>query len=78
MDLRDLESEVQRLVGYDCFVTGGVTARGPYLNFNAKQRLLRIWIPRTGVDPKRVARMARDYLSEAGEPAYKEVEYEPA
>ena len=75
MDMRDLEAEVQRLVGYDCFVTSGVANKGPFLNFNAKQRLLRIWIPRTGADSKRIAEMARSYLSEASEPAYKEIEY---
>ncbi|MHB0869660.1 MAG: hypothetical protein ACYC66_05000 [Chloroflexota bacterium] len=78
MDLRDLESEVQRLVGYDCFVTGGLADKGPYLNFNARQRMLRIWIPRTGVEAKRVAEMARSYLSNPSEPAYRELEYKPA
>ena len=77
MDLRDLEAEVQRLVGYDCFVTGGVANKGPYLNFNARQRLLRIWIPRAGADPKRIAQLAREYMAKLNEPAYKEIEYQP-
>lgn len=75
MDLRDLEAEVQRLVGYDCLVTGGVADKGPYLSFNARRRLLRIWIPRTGVEAKRVAELARAYMSGAEEPAYKEIPY---
>lgn len=77
MDMRDLEAEVQRLAGYDCFVTSGVADKGPYISFNARLRLLRIWIPRTGVEPKRVAEMARSYLSAESVPAYQEMEYEP-
>ncbi len=76
MDMRDLEDEVQRLVGYDCFVTSGLADKGPYVNFNARQRLLRIWIPRDGADPKRIAELARSYLSSDSEPAYKEIVYE--
>jgi hypothetical protein len=75
MDMRDLEAEVQRLVGYNCFVTSGVVAKGPYLNFNAKQRLLRIWIPREGTDAKRVAEIVKGYMAEEKESAYKEIEY---
>lgn len=78
MDMRDLEAEVQRLVGYDCFVTSGLNERGPYVNFNAKARLLKIWIPREGADPKRIAELARGYLDKLQEPAYKEMEYKPA
>lgn len=78
MDMRDLEDEVQRLVGYDCFVTSGVTEKGPYVNFNAKQRLLRIWIPRSGAEPKKIAELARSYLSQPTEPAYKEIQYPSA
>jgi len=75
MDMRDLEAEVQRLVGYDCLVTSGVAGKGPFLSFNASKRLLRIWIPREGVDPAKVAGMARTYLASPDEPAYKELEY---
>lgn len=78
MDMRDLEADVQRLVGYDCFVTSGVSEKGPYINVNAKARLLKIWIPREGVDPKRVAELARGYLDKPEEPAYKEIKYQPA
>ncbi len=77
MDMRELEAEVQRLVGYDCLVTSGVAGRGPFLNFNANQRLLRIWIPREGADAKRIAEMARSSLSLESDPAYKEMEYKP-
>ncbi len=75
MDMRDLEAEVQRLIGYDCFVTSGVANKGPFISFNARQRLLRIWIPRQGADAKRIAEMARSYLSSPDEPAYKEIDY---
>ncbi len=75
MDMRDLESDVQRLVGYDCFVTGGLSEKGPYLNINGRQRLLKIWIPRTGADPKKVAAMVRGYLDEDEASAYKELTY---
>ena len=78
MDMRDLEAEVQRLVGYDCFVTSGVNENGPYINVNARARLLKIWIPRQGVDPARVAKMVRGYLDEPKAPAYKELHYQPA
>lgn len=77
MDLRDLESEVQRLVGFDTFVTGGMTARGPYLDFNGKRRLLKMWIPRSGLDAKKIAELARIYLAGDNEPAFKEMEYKP-
>ena len=73
--MRDLEAEVQRLVGYDCLVTSGVAGKGPFVNFNAHQRLLRIWIPREGADARRIAEMARSYLSSPDEPAYREMEY---
>ncbi len=75
MDMRNLESEVQRLVGFNCIVTGGLAGRGPYLNFNAGRRLLKIWIPRTGYDPKRIAELARSYLDQESEPAYREIDY---
>jgi hypothetical protein len=75
MDMRDLEEEVQRSVGYDCFVTSGVADKGPFLNFNGKQRLLRIWVPRSGMDAKKIAGMARDYFSDDKAPAYKELTY---
>ncbi len=75
MDMRDLEAEVQRAVGYDCFVTSGVADKGPYLNFNSKQRLLRVWVPRSGTDPKKVAEMVRGYLAKPDEPSYKELTY---
>ena len=74
--MRHLEAEVQRLVGYDCLVTSGVASEGPYLNFNANRRLLRIWVPRQDADSKRIAEMARSYLSSKDEPAYKEMSYE--
>lgn len=75
MDMRDLETEVQRLVGYDCLVTSGVGSKGPFISFNARQRLLRIWIPREGADAKRIAEIARASLSSESEPAYREIEY---
>jgi len=78
MDMRDLEADVQRRVGYDCFVTSGVSQKGPYLSFNAKQRLLKIWIPREGADAERIAQLARKYLDSVQEPAYREIEYKPA
>jgi hypothetical protein len=75
MDMRDLEAEVQRLVGYDCFVTSGLADKGPFLNFNSRQRLLRIWVPRSGTEAKKIAEMAKDYMSNDAEPAYKELTY---
>lgn len=75
MDLRQLESEVQRLVGYQCVVTSGVADRGPHMDFNATQRLLRVWIPRSGAEAARIAELARASLEKDAEPAYQEIEY---
>ncbi len=75
MDMRDLESEVQRLVGYDCLVTSGLSEKGPYININGRKRMLKIWIPRTGTDPKKIASMVRGYMDKADESVYKEMEY---
>ncbi len=75
MDFRDLEMEIQRLIGYDSIVTSGIASRGAHLDFNSGRRLLRIWIPRTGVDTKRVAEMVRGYMTDPSEPAFREMEY---
>ena len=74
MDLRDLENDVQRRVGYSCFVTGGVTAKGPYLSFNGKERLLKIWISRDNASAEEIAGAVKDYMGDASQPAYKEIE----
>jgi hypothetical protein len=74
MDLRDLESDVQRRIGYNYFVTGGVTDKGPYLNFNGMQRMLRVWIPREGVDAEQIAEAAREFIADRDEPSYKEID----
>lgn len=75
MDLKQLESEVQRLVGYQCVVTSGVADRGPHMDFNATRRLLRVWIPRSGAEAARIAELARASLDKETEPAYQEIEY---
>jgi len=75
MDMRDLEAEVQRQVGYGCIVTGGIAPRGPYLNFNAGRRLVKVWLPRSGYDPKKIADLAKTSLSNEDEPAFREINY---
>ncbi len=76
MDMRDLETEIQHLIGFGTIVTSGVTARGPHLDFNSGRRLLRIWIPRTGIDTKKVAAIVKEYMTDSHEAAYKEIDYE--
>jgi hypothetical protein len=78
MDLHDLENEIQRLVGYDSIVTSGIASRGPHLDFNAGRRLLRIWIPRNGVDNKKIVDLVKGYLKDPNEAAFKEIDYESA
>jgi hypothetical protein len=74
MDLRDLENDVQRRVGYDYFVTGGVVERGPYLDFNGKQRMMRVWIDREDAEAEKIAAAAIEFIMDASEPSYKEVD----
>ncbi len=75
MDMRELEAEVQRLVGYNYIVTSGVNSRGPHIDFNSGRRLLRIWIPRSGSEARQIAAMAKPYMDDPQEAAYKEMEY---
>lgn len=75
MDFRDLEMEIQRLIGYDSIVTSGITSKGAHLDFNSGRRFLRIWIPRAGVDPKKIAEMVKDCMTDPHEAAWKEIEY---
>ncbi len=75
MDTRDIEARVQRLVGYRFIVTSGVAPKGPFLDFNAGQRLLRIWIKREGSDAGEIAEIAGAFMKDSMGPAYKEVDY---
>ena len=76
MDTRDTEAEVQRLSGYQFIVTSGLATKGPYLDFNSGPRQLRIWIQRDGTDVKKVAEMAKAFMKDSQEPAYKSMEYD--
>lgn len=76
MDMRDMEADIQRLIGYDFIVTSGLRPQGPHLDFHSGSRMLRIWIPREGVDTKRVASLLKEYSKDLGSPAYKELVYE--
>jgi hypothetical protein len=75
MDTRDIESEVQRLIGYHFIVTSGVAPKGPYLDFNSGPRQLRVWIQRDGTDAKKVAEMAKTFMHDTEGPAYKVIDY---
>lgn len=74
MDLRDLENDVQRRVGYSYFVTGGVDQKGPYLDFNGRQRMLRVWIPREGAEADKIAEAVTEYMADDSEPSYKQID----
>jgi hypothetical protein len=74
MDLRDLENDVQRRIGYNYFVTGGVTDKGPYLNFNGMKRMLRVWIPREGAKAEEIAEAVKEFIADRSECAYKEID----
>jgi hypothetical protein len=76
MDTRDIEAEVQRLIGYQFIVTSGLAPKGPFLDFNAGSRQLRIWIQRDGTDAKEVAEMAKAFMKDSQEPAYKSIDYD--
>ncbi len=75
MDTREIEAEVQRLIGYHFIVTSGVAPKGPFLDFNSGSRQLRVWIKREGTDTKEVADLARTFMRDTLGPAYKEVDY---
>ncbi len=75
MDMRDMESVIQRQIGFDTIVTSGIKKKGPHLDFNSGRRFLRIWIPREGVDTKKVAGIVKEYMKDPHEAAYKEVDY---
>lgn len=75
MDTRDIEAEVQRLIGYHFIVTSGVAPKGPFLDFNSGSRQLRVWIKREDTDTKAVADLARIFMRDTLGPAYKEVDY---
>jgi hypothetical protein len=74
MDLRDLENDVQRRIGYNFFVTGGVGDRGPYLKFNGMKRMLRVWIPREGAKADEIAEAVKEFIADRSEPPYKEID----
>jgi hypothetical protein len=75
VDTRDIEAQVQRLIGYHFIVTSGVAPKGPFLDFNSGQRQLRIWIKREGTDVNSVAEIARTFMRDTQGPAYKQVDY---
>ncbi len=75
MDTRDIESEVQRLIGYHFIVTSGVAIKGPYLDFNSGPRQLRIWIKRDGTDARKVAELATAFMKDSQGPSYKVIDY---
>jgi hypothetical protein len=75
VDTRDIEAEVQRLIGYHFVVTSGVAPKGPFLDFNSGQRQLRVWIKREGSDTVRIAEIAKTFMKDTLGPAYKEVDY---
>lgn len=76
MDTRDIEAEVQRLIGYHFIVTSGVAQKGPYLDFNSGPRQLRIWIQREGTDARKVAEIAKAFMRDTQGPAYKSIDYD--
>ena len=76
MDTRDIEAEVQRLIGYHFIVTSGVAQKGPYLDFNSGPRQLRIWIQREGTDARKVAEIAKAFRRDTQGPAYKSIDYD--